>query len=114
MPAVVFVLPHQRAISLTRRRLKTVRTIHFCGGEPTIHPALAELLKHVHTRGGKNRLTTNAIVIPNSLLPVLRTTATEVKVSLHGDQDHHNSNTPRATLNVWLLLVLTPLFKPPW
>ena len=68
-----------------------VRTIHFCGGEPTIHPALAELLVHVHTHGGKNRLTTNAIVIPNSLLPVLRTTATEVKVSLHGDQNHHNA-----------------------
>ena len=68
-----------------------VRTIHFCGGEPTIHPALAELLMHVHTHGGKNRLTTNAIAIPDRLPPVLRTTATEVKVSLHGDQDHHNA-----------------------
>lgn len=68
-----------------------VKTIHFCGGEPTIHPALAELLMHVHTSGGKNRLTTNGITIPDSLLPVLRATATEVKVSLHGDQDHHNA-----------------------
>lgn len=68
-----------------------VKTIHFCGGEPTLHPALTELLMHVHTCGGKNRLTTNAIAIADSLLPVLQTTATEVKVSLHGDQDHHNA-----------------------
>ncbi len=68
-----------------------IKTIHFCGGEPTIHPALTELLVYVHTCGGKNKLTTNAITIADSLLPVLRTTATEVKVSLHGDQDHHNA-----------------------
>lgn len=68
-----------------------VRTIHFCGGEPTIHPALTELLVHVHTSGCKSRLTTNGIVISDSLLDVLRTTATEVKVSLHGNQKHHNS-----------------------
>lgn len=68
-----------------------VKTIHFCGGEPTIHPALAELFTHVHERGGKSRLTTNAIAIPDTLLPLLRTTATEVKVSLHGDQEHHNA-----------------------
>lgn len=68
-----------------------VRTIHFCGGEPTLHPALAALLMYVHSRGGKNRLTTNGIAIPDNLVPVLRSTATEVKVSLHGDQDHHNT-----------------------
>lgn len=68
-----------------------VKTIHFCGGEPTLHPDLAELLVHVHSCGGKNRLTTNAIAIADSLLPMLRTTATEVKVSLHGDRDHHNA-----------------------
>jgi MoaA/NifB/PqqE/SkfB family radical SAM enzyme len=68
-----------------------VKTIHFCGGEPTIHPALGELIAYVQSRGGKSRLTTNAIAIPDALLPLLRTTATEVKVSLHGDHDHHNA-----------------------
>lgn len=68
-----------------------VKTIHFCGGEPTVHPALGELLTHVQSRGGKSRLTTNAITIPDNLLPLLRTTATAVKVSLHGDQEHHNA-----------------------
>lgn len=71
--------------------VRGVKTIHFCGGEPTVHPALAELLTHVHERDGKSRLTTNAIAIPDTLLPLLRTTATEVKVSLHGDQEHHNA-----------------------
>lgn len=68
-----------------------VKTIHFCGGEPTIHPALAKLLMYTRARGGKNKLTTNGIAIPDSLLLVLQTTATEVKVSLHGDQEHHNA-----------------------
>jgi len=67
-----------------------VSIFHFCGGEPTIHPGLAQLIEHVHAQGGKSRLTTNAIAIPDTLLPVLRTTATEVKVSLHGDRSHHN------------------------
>jgi len=67
-----------------------VKTIHFCGGEPTLHPALAELLTHVHVHGGRNRLTTNAIALPDGLLPVLRATATRVKVSLHGDRERHN------------------------
>lgn len=68
-----------------------VTTIHFCGGEPTLHPALGQLLSHVHRSGGKNRLTTNGIAIADPLLPLLRSTATEVKVSLHGDQQHHNA-----------------------
>ncbi len=68
-----------------------VKTIHFCGGEPTLHPTLAELLMYVHGRGGKNRLTTNGIAMPDNLLSALHATATEVKVSLHGDQDHHNA-----------------------
>lgn len=68
-----------------------VKIIHFCGGEPTIHPALTELLSYVQRQGGKSRLTTNAIAISEKLLSRLRATNTEVKVSLHGDQDHHNA-----------------------
>ena len=36
------------------------------------------------------RLTTNAITIRDHLIPVLRITDAEVKVSLHGDPSHHN------------------------
>ncbi|GLI36807.1 radical SAM protein [Geobacter hydrogenophilus] len=68
-----------------------VKTIHFCGGEPTIHPALPQLLAHAHARGAKTKLTTNAITISDALLPLLRATGTQVKVSLHGDREHHNS-----------------------
>jgi len=67
-----------------------VKTIHFCGGEPTIHPALPQLLTHVRGRGGKTRLTTNAIVLTDTLLRVLRAAASQVKVSLHGDRKHHD------------------------
>ncbi|MGA9773042.1 MAG: radical SAM protein [Blastocatellia bacterium] len=67
-----------------------VKTIHFCGGEPTIHPALPQLIEHVRERGGKTKLTTNAIAISDALLKTLRTTGSQVKVSLHGDREHHN------------------------
>jgi MoaA/NifB/PqqE/SkfB family radical SAM enzyme len=67
-----------------------VRTVHFCGGEPTIHPAMARLIEYVHCRDGKTRLTTNGITIPEELFAVLRARPTEVKVSLHGDREYHN------------------------
>jgi len=67
-----------------------VRTIHFCGGEPTIHPAIAQLIEYVHSRDGKTRLTTNGIAISDELIAVLRARRTEVKVSLHGDREFHN------------------------
>lgn len=67
-----------------------VRVVHFCGGEPTIHPGLAQLVEQVHTRGGKTRLTTNGIVLPPKLLATLRRFHSDVKVSLHGDRDFHN------------------------
>jgi MoaA/NifB/PqqE/SkfB family radical SAM enzyme len=67
-----------------------VKNIHFCGGEPTIHPALPALLAHVHAQGGKTRITTNAIEISEQVLSAFRATRTHVKVSLHGDRGHHN------------------------
>lgn len=68
-----------------------VKTIHFCGGEPTVHPALADLLAHTVERGGRNQLTSNGIAIPESLLPVLKATRTAVRISLHGDKAQHNA-----------------------
>jgi MoaA/NifB/PqqE/SkfB family radical SAM enzyme len=67
-----------------------VRIIHFCGGEPTIHPGIASLIGHVHAGGAKSRLTTNGIAMPDELLATLRAHRTDVKVSIHGDRDHHN------------------------
>ena len=85
---------HPDAATLTSRLdwilAHGVRTIHFCGGEPTIHPAMVQLVEHVHCRNAKTRLTTNGIVIPNELARVLRARRTEVKVSVHGDREHHN------------------------
>jgi MoaA/NifB/PqqE/SkfB family radical SAM enzyme len=71
-------------------RSRGVKRIHFCGGEPTIYPELGQLIEHVHAVGGKTLLTTNAISIQDKLISVLRNHRTRVKVSLHGDQAHHD------------------------
>jgi MoaA/NifB/PqqE/SkfB family radical SAM enzyme len=67
-----------------------VRVVHFCGGEPTIHPGIAQLIECVYVNEGKTRLTTNGIVLTEELLSVLSRYRTHVKVSLHGDREFHN------------------------
>ena len=67
-----------------------VTTIHFCGGEPTIHPGLRQLISHTHTRGGKTKLTTNGIAVSDEVVAALRAAGTRVRVSLHGDREHHD------------------------
>jgi len=86
---------HPTSATLLRRLdwllARGVQTIHFCGGEPTIHPALPQLLTHVHAHGGHTKLTTNGIAVSELMLPVLRATGTQVKVSLHGDRAYHDT-----------------------
>ncbi|WP_321908062.1 radical SAM protein [Paraburkholderia sp. J11-2] len=77
-----------------------VRVIHFCGGEPTIHPALPELLAYVAARGSGSRLTTNGIALPEALLPALRMAGTRVRVSLHGDRARHDALVGRAAFDL--------------
>jgi MoaA/NifB/PqqE/SkfB family radical SAM enzyme len=67
-----------------------VRAVDFCGGEPTIHPALPRLIEQVHTRGARTRLTTNGLVLPPPLLETLKCCQTHVKVSLHGEREWHD------------------------
>jgi MoaA/NifB/PqqE/SkfB family radical SAM enzyme len=67
-----------------------VRTIHFCGGEPTIHHDLPKLIRYVHEQGKKSKLTTNGILISEDLIHALQECKTEVKVSVHGPSKHHN------------------------
>lgn len=45
-----------------------VRVIQFCGGEPTIHEALPQLIAYVHKRGAKTVLSSIAIAIAGALL----------------------------------------------
>lgn len=70
-----------------------VKMIHFCGGEPTIYPDLEKLISFVHENGGKVKMTTNGIGIADSLISLLYDTRAEVKVSLHGSREHHDSIT---------------------
>jgi MoaA/NifB/PqqE/SkfB family radical SAM enzyme len=67
-----------------------VKTIHFCGGEPTIHHDLPKLIRYVQEQGGKSKLTTNGISISDELIHTLYASKTGVKVSLHGPREHHN------------------------
>jgi MoaA/NifB/PqqE/SkfB family radical SAM enzyme len=67
-----------------------MRVVHFCGGEPTLHRGLPELLAHARARGGKMRMTTNGIVMPDAVLDGLRASKARVKVSVHGDAAHHD------------------------
>jgi len=67
-----------------------VNTIHFCGGEPTIHHDLGDLIKYVHSQGKKSKLTTNGISISDKLINIVFNCRTEVKVSLHGPKAHHD------------------------
>lgn len=67
-----------------------VRTVHFCGGEPTIHPALGSLITRARERGAAPRLTTNGIAMPEPLLEALRRHRVHVKVSLHGGRAWHD------------------------
>ena len=67
-----------------------VKTIHFCGGEPTIHHDLPQLIRYVNEKGKKSKLTTNGIAISNELIDALFECKTTVKVSLHGPAQHHN------------------------
>lgn len=94
---------HPDADTLTQRLDwllgRGVNTIHFCGGEPTIHPALPQLLAHVHARGGHTRLTTNAIALADALPTALLAANTRVKVSLHGDREHHERIVGRAAFD---------------
>src|SRR6478735_11959113 len=67
-----------------------VKTVHFCGGEPTIHHDLPKLLRYVREQGRKSKLTTNGILISEDLIHAIQECRTEVKVSLHGPHEHHN------------------------
>lgn len=94
---------HPNASTLTARIdwlfTQGVRIFHFCGGEPTIHPALAGLIDHVHEQGGKTRLTTNGILLPDRVLAVLKARRTSVKVSIHGDREHHDRMVGRSAFD---------------
>lgn len=83
------------AVAVLRERIdwlfaNNIKTIHFCGGEPTIHHQLHELIEYVHSQQRKSKLTTNGMALSDHLLRVLSTTKTQVKVSLHGPEAHHN------------------------
>lgn len=73
-----------------------VRAVHFCGGEPTIHPALPGLIAQVNAWPSATRLTTNGLLLTAPLVEALRQCGTHVKVSLHGAAEWHDRMVGRA------------------
>ncbi|HEX4383152.1 MAG TPA: radical SAM protein [Myxococcales bacterium] len=65
-----------------------VKALDFCGGEPTIHPALPRLIERAAS--AKTRVTTNGISMPPRLVEALQRCGTQVKVSLHGARERHD------------------------
>lgn len=76
-----------------------VKSIHFCGGEPTIHHNLPQLIDYVYEKGGKPKLTTNGIAISDELISSLYNSKTQVKVSLHGPDEFHNAMVGRTVFD---------------
>jgi MoaA/NifB/PqqE/SkfB family radical SAM enzyme len=70
-----------------------VKIVDFCGGEPTIHPALPRLIERVHAKAAKTRVTTNGLSLPEPLLEAMQRCKTQVKVSLHGEREWHDKMT---------------------
>lgn len=67
-----------------------VRTVNFCGGEPTLHPDLDGIIGYSHRHGAKTELTTNGIHLNDSLSSILSKVKARVKVSLFGNREHHD------------------------
>ncbi len=59
-------------------------------GRTDVHPALAHLIAHALRRGTKTKLTTNGIAISDEAVAALRMARSRVRVSLHGDREHHD------------------------
>jgi MoaA/NifB/PqqE/SkfB family radical SAM enzyme len=57
------------------------------------------LIDYVRAHGGKSKLTSNGIALTDSLIPQLRAARTQVKISLHGDQAHHDEIVGRAAFH---------------
>lgn len=66
-----------------------VKTIHFCGGEPTLYESLEELIDEAIQHKRKVKMTTNAISLKKGLPELLQKASAEVKVSLHGSPEVH-------------------------
>ena len=64
--------------------------IHFCGGEPTLHPALPDLMLFAARQGIKCKLTTNGLFLPQRVHDTIGRVNCVTKFSLHGPSHHHN------------------------
>jgi MoaA/NifB/PqqE/SkfB family radical SAM enzyme len=72
------------------------RMIQFIGGEPTLHPALPELVDHALGRGLEVEVFSNLVHVPEPLWEVFSQPKVRLATSYYADEaDHHESITRR-------------------
>ncbi|MFA5335381.1 MAG: radical SAM protein [Candidatus Omnitrophota bacterium] len=67
---------------LSKRRIQTVS---ICGGEPTLHPELCDIVNYIHSKKIKTSLVTNGLILDGSLLDRLKKSGLDI-VMLHIDE----------------------------
>jgi MoaA/NifB/PqqE/SkfB family radical SAM enzyme len=73
-----------------------VRTVQFIGGEPTLHPALPELIRHALSRALAVEVFTNLVHVSDELWQLFAQPAVSLATSYFSDDpDQHNAITRR-------------------
>ena len=64
---------------------KSIQTVSICGGEPTLHPELCDIISYIHSRKIRTSLVTNGLILDGYLLDRLKKAGLDI-VMLHIDE----------------------------
>lgn len=85
-------------------------TVQFIGGEPTLHPGLADLVVQALEAGLRVEVYSNLVHVPTRLWPILARPGASVATSFYtDDRDQHAQITGRDTLRQTMTHILTAL-----
>jgi hypothetical protein len=83
----------------TIERHQRVQTVSVAGGEPTLHPDLAEIVRLIHQRGHRVSLVTNGLLLTDALLAELKRAGLDI-VMIHVDEGQQRPDLPmKATVD---------------
>ena len=83
-------IEYEMRCALARRRIQTVS---ICGGEPTLHPRLPEIVAHLHGRKLKTALITNGLLLDDARMLELKKAGLDI-VMLHIDEGQRRPDLP--------------------
>ncbi|MBI4145527.1 radical SAM protein [Candidatus Woesearchaeota archaeon] len=81
----------QQKQALQKLRDAGVRHVTFTGGEPTLHPRIADLIRHAHSLGMTTLLQTNGTRITDEFLRAVQSFIGGIQVSLEGLRDEQKA-----------------------